>query len=110
MAESTAKYGLGEAEFQRAIAILDEVEYQLLLLPLPRWERRFYGLYSFLSTTFVVACISSILCVAVAALGGSWESGTESPIFRVSFIVTLLALIGSVTSIPFNLPLLFRIY
>src|SRR5215469_7764854 len=100
MAESAAQYGLGQAELQRAIKILDQVQQSL---PLSRWQHVSYRLFILLISSLAVACIP------LTVLWKRANNQLPQAFFIPFFGFSILAFIGALVSIPLNLPLLIKV-
>lgn len=104
--ESAVQYGPSQGDFQRAIAVLDQVEKALRL---PWWQRLLYRLYSILISALAVSCVSAI--VIFISFWLEWKPGSDlsGVLLLGSAIIALLALVGALFFIPLNLPLLFKV-
>jgi len=105
--ESAVQYGPTQGDFQRAIAVLDQVEHALRL---PWWQRSLYRLYSILISALAVSCISAIIIIVSFWLGVRPSTDLSGLLLVGSAIIALLALLGALFFIPLNLPLLFKVH
>ena len=104
MAEIAAAYGFGEHEFERAIAVLDQIEHSIRL---PWWQRLLYRLYGILVSALVVSCIACVVIVSAFQFATSDAPGI---IFILLAIVAIIAFVGCLVFIPLNLPLLAKVH
>jgi hypothetical protein len=104
MTEPVAEYGLGETQFQRAIALLDQVEQSLRL---PWWQQISYRLYTILIIALGVSCVS---CILIAFSWTKIPAERSFVLFVSSYALGILAILGALVSIPLNLPLLIKVH
>ena len=103
MPDSFPQYELGETEYQRALAVLDQVEESLRL---PRWQRILSTIYNFLAIAFLFFASS----YGLALLWRVDASDFPSAVGLLSLIGAILAMFAAMVLIPFNLPLLIKIF